>query len=48
MTHVSIPEAERALLGIGDNLVRLSVGVEETEDLVADIEQALQAAVGHK
>ncbi len=46
MTHGSIPEAERALLGIGDNLVRLSVGVEEVEDLVADVEQALEAAVG--
>ncbi|KAI0088783.1 pyridoxal phosphate-dependent transferase [Irpex rosettiformis] len=46
MTHGSIPEAERALLGIGDNLIRLSVGVEEVEDLVADIEQALEAAVG--
>ena len=45
MTHGSIPEAERALLGIGDNLIRLSVGVEEVEDLVADIEQALEAAV---
>lgn len=44
MTHGSIPEAERALLGIGDNLVRLSVGVEEVEDLIADIEQALEAA----
>ncbi|KIP05439.1 hypothetical protein PHLGIDRAFT_92152 [Phlebiopsis gigantea 11061_1 CR5-6] len=44
MTHGSIPEAERALLGIGDNLVRLSVGIEEVEDLVADIEQALEAA----
>lgn len=45
MTHGSIPPAERALLGIGDNLIRLSVGVEEVEDLVADIEQALEAAV---
>ena len=44
MTHGSIPEAERALLGIGDNLIRLSVGVEEIEDLLADVEQALQAA----
>lgn len=44
MTHGSIPEAERALLGIGDNLIRLSVGVEEVEDLVADVEQALEAA----
>ena len=45
MTHGSIPPAERELLGIGDNLIRLSVGVEEVEDLVADIEQALEAAV---
>lgn len=44
MTHGSIPEAERAILGIGDNLVRLSVGIEEVEDLVADVEQALLAA----
>jgi cystathionine gamma-lyase len=47
MTHGSIPPAERALLGIGDNLIRLSVGVEEVEDLIQDIEQALVAAV-HK
>ncbi|KAH0835053.1 Cys/Met metabolism PLP-dependent enzyme-domain-containing protein [Lanmaoa asiatica] len=46
MTHSSIPEAERAALGIGENLIRLSVGVEETEDLVRDVEQALKAAVG--
>lgn len=46
MTHGSIPEVERALLGIGDNLIRLSVGVEDVEDLVADVEQALAAASG--
>ena len=44
MTHGSIPEKERALLGIGDNLVRLSVGIEESEDLIRDIEQALEYA----
>lgn len=45
MTHGAIPEAERAILGIGPNLIRLSVGVEETDDLVQDVEQALiQAA----
>jgi len=44
MTHGSIPEVERALLGIGGNLIRLSVGVEEEEDLIRDIEQALQLA----
>ena len=44
MTHGSIPEAERAILGISDNLVRLSVGVEEEEDLLHDVEQALEIA----
>jgi len=48
MTHGSIPPAERALLGIGDNLVRLSVGVEETEDLVEDVLQAVSAATGSR
>jgi cystathionine gamma-lyase len=46
MTHGSIPPAERAALGIDDGLIRLSVGVEEVEDLVADVEQALEAAAG--
>ncbi len=46
MTHGSIPPAERALLGIGDNLVRLSVGVEEEEDLVEDVLQAVRGAAG--
>ena len=41
MTHASIPAARRAELGIGDELVRLSVGVEDAVDLVADLEQAL-------
>jgi cystathionine gamma-lyase len=45
MTHGSIPPAERAALGIGENLIRLSVGVEEGEDLVHDIQQALESAV---
>ncbi|GLB38896.1 putative cys/Met metabolism PLP-dependent enzyme [Lyophyllum shimeji] len=45
MTHGSIPEAERALLGIGDNLIRLSVGVEDVDDLLQDIQQALEVAV---
>lgn len=43
MTHGSIPPAERELLGIGENLIRLSVGVEEAGDLVHDIERALEA-----
>ncbi|KAF8548615.1 hypothetical protein OG21DRAFT_1422816 [Imleria badia] len=46
MTHASIPEAERGVLGIGGNLIRLSVGVEEAEDLVRDVEQALEVASG--
>ena len=41
MTHASIPAENRAALGIGDGLVRLSVGVEDCDDLIADIEQAL-------
>lgn len=41
MTHGSVPAAHRKLLGIDDNFVRLSVGIETTEDLVADIKQAL-------
>jgi len=41
MTHASIPEAARAELGISDSMVRLSVGVENVADLIADLEQAL-------
>ena len=38
MTHASIPAAQRAVLGIGDTLIRLSVGIEALDDLKADIE----------
>ena len=41
MTHASIPADTRAQLGIGDGLVRLSVGVEDVEDLRDDLAQAL-------
>ena len=41
MTHGSVPEEVRAELGIGDALVRLSVGIEDADDLIADLEQAL-------
>jgi cystathionine gamma-lyase len=41
MTHASIPAAQRAELGISDSLIRLSVGVEAADDLIADLEQAL-------
>jgi cystathionine gamma-lyase len=42
MTHASLPAAMRAALGIDDSLVRLSVGVEDVDDLIADLEQALR------
>ncbi|WP_293875474.1 cystathionine gamma-synthase [Flavobacterium sp.] len=42
MTHASIPEDMRAAIGITDDLVRLSVGVEDSDDLLADIEQAFR------
>ena len=41
MTHASIPKAEREQAGVVDNLLRLSVGVEDVEDLISDLEQAL-------
>jgi cystathionine beta-lyase/cystathionine gamma-synthase len=44
MTHGSIPEAERNRLGVTPGLVRISVGIEDVEDLIADLEQALAAA----
>ncbi|MEL6134648.1 MAG: cystathionine gamma-synthase [Bacteroidota bacterium] len=43
MTHASIPKAEREKAGLSDSLIRLSVGVEDGEDLVADLAQALAA-----
>jgi cystathionine beta-lyase len=41
MTHASIPEDKRKEIGITDDLVRLSVGIEDAEDLIADLQQAL-------
>ena len=43
MTHASIPPDKRAALGIDDALIRLSVGIEDTQDLIADLEAALEA-----
>ncbi|HLN81035.1 MAG TPA: PLP-dependent aspartate aminotransferase family protein, partial [Thermoanaerobaculia bacterium] len=43
MTHASIPEADRQALGITMGLVRISVGIEDVEDLVADLSLALEA-----
>ncbi|MEL6178383.1 MAG: cystathionine gamma-synthase [Myxococcota bacterium] len=42
MTHASVPADVRAELGISDGLIRLSVGIEDVEDLIADLDQALQ------
>lgn len=42
MTHASIPKEEREKAGVVDNLLRLSVGVEDVEDLITDLEQALR------
>jgi cystathionine gamma-lyase len=41
MTHASVPPEQRAALGISDSLVRLSIGIEDPEDLIADLEQSL-------
>ena len=43
MTHASVPPAQRADLGIADGLVRLSVGIEDADDLIADLAHALAA-----
>jgi cystathionine beta-lyase/cystathionine gamma-synthase len=41
MTHASVDADKRERLGITDGLVRISVGIEDTDDIIADIEQAL-------
>ncbi len=46
MTHSQIPERERARLGITNGLLRLSVGLEEATDIIADLQQALTASHG--
>ena len=43
MTHASVPPAQRRALGIGDALVRLSIGIEDADDLIADLDWALDA-----
>jgi methionine-gamma-lyase len=43
MTHLSVPPERKAALGITDNLVRISIGVEDADDLIADFDQALKA-----
>jgi cystathionine gamma-lyase len=41
MTHASIPASERKRIGVGDGLIRLSIGIEDVADLIADLESAL-------
>ena len=43
-SHVGLSKEERTRLGIDDSVVRFSAGIEESNDLIADIEQAIQAA----
>jgi methionine-gamma-lyase len=43
MTHLSVPDERKAQLGITDNLVRISIGIEDADDLIADLDQALAA-----
>jgi cystathionine beta-lyase/cystathionine gamma-synthase len=44
MTHGSVPPEQRKILGIDDNFIRISTGIEEVEDLLNDIKQALEKA----
>lgn len=44
MTHASVPPENRAKLGISDTLVRLSIGIEDPDDLIADLDAALRSA----
>ena len=45
MTHASVPDDQRKVLGISNTLIRLSVGIESCHDLVEDLDRALNAAV---
>jgi cystathionine beta-lyase len=48
MTHAGVPEDRRRELGIDESLIRLSVGIEEKEDLVRDLEEAFKFVVQEK
>ena len=43
MTHLSVPDERKKALNITDSLVRISIGVEDADDLIADFDQALAA-----
>jgi cystathionine beta-lyase len=45
MTHASIPKEERLKSGLLDSLIRLSIGIEDDEDLIGDLEQALEHVI---
>jgi cystathionine beta-lyase/cystathionine gamma-synthase len=45
MTHASIPREERIKNGLSDTLIRLSVGIEDADDLIADLDHAIQIAI---
>lgn len=47
MTHASVPAEQRAVLGITDSMIRLSIGLEDANDLIADLDQALAAVKAH-
>ena len=47
MTHASVPKEQREKLGITDGLIRLSVGIESAEDLIADLDHALSASLSY-
>jgi len=42
MTHASVPKEDREKIGLTDTLIRLSVGIEDAEDLIIDLKQALE------
>ena len=44
MTHASVPADRRAAIGLGDNMIRISAGIEDIQDLIEDLDQALGAA----
>lgn len=45
MTHASVPDDQKAKLNIDDTLIRLSVGIESCQDLISDLDSALDAAI---
>jgi cystathionine beta-lyase/cystathionine gamma-synthase len=45
MTHRALSDDEKKVLGVTDSLIRLSIGIEDAEDLIADLENALSKAV---